>query len=246
MTMHIEIAVCDDDESDRELLKSQIDIYMNSRNITGNITLFSCGEDFLSENPNKSYDIIFMDIYLTGINGVDTILEMPSPNTFQLVFITISQEHAVEAFGLDAAHYLVKPISENTVEDAMERCLARMGADRRKHIDIKTAHGMISIPTDQIIYIEVYNKTCIVHTPKNDFKTNCSLNAIYKLLSGGTFMRPQRSFVVNMRFIESFSFGRITLYGGMEITPSRNNWNELKKQYHQFLFQLARKEDENL
>lgn len=170
-----------------------------------------------------------MDIYLSGISGVDTILEVSSRNTLQLVFITASQEHAIEAFGLNAAHYLVKPITENDVEEALERCLSRMGMYGRKHIDIKTNNGNILVPTDQIVYIEVYNKTCIIHTKKSVFEKKSSLDAIYDLLNDDTFIRAQRSFVVNMHFIESFSFDRIALYGGTEIAPSRNNWNELKK-----------------
>ena len=119
-----------------------------------------CGiVDFLAGNSDTSYDIVFMDIYMTGMNGVDTVLKASPRNTFQLVFITVSHEHAIEAFGLDAAHYLVKPITENTVTEAMERCLSRMGTDCQKHIEIKTISGNVSIPTDQIIYIEVYNKT---------------------------------------------------------------------------------------
>ena len=239
--MNIEIAVCDDDENDRIFLESQINTYMQSNNITGNITLFSCGEDFLCAASNKVYDIVFMDIYMKGINGIDTILETSSRNTFQLVFITVSQEHAIEAFGLDAAHYLVKPISKNTVAEAMERCLTRMTSSSLKYIDIKAINGDISIPVDHIIYIEVYNKTCCIHTEKSNYETKTSLDSIYNLLGCDNFMRAQRSFVVNMHYIESFTFGRITLHGGMEIAPSRSNWNELKKQYHQFLFQLARK-----
>lgn len=239
--MNIEIAVCDDDEKDRKFLESQIDTYMKSNNIIGNISLFSCGEDFLSAEPDKPYDIVFMDIYMKGINGVDTVLASSSQNTFQLVFITTSQEHAIEAFNLNAAHYLVKPATKNNVAEAIERCLARMTKNILKHISIKTTGGTVSIPIDHIIYIEVYNKTCYIHTEKDNYETNSSLDAIYKLLDNDIFMRAQRSFVVNMHFIDSFSFGHISLYNGMEIVPSRNNWNELKNQYHQFLFQLARK-----
>lgn len=122
--------------------------------LTRNITLFSCGEDFLSANADTPFDIVFMDIYMTGISGVDTVLKAPSRHRFQLVFITVSQEHAIEVFGLNAAHYLVKPIMENNVEEAMERCLSRMGTDSLKYIDVKTGAGIVSIPIDQIIYQE--------------------------------------------------------------------------------------------
>ena len=239
--MNIEIAVCDDDENARIFLESQIHTYMQSNHIDGNITLFPCGEDFLCAASDKNYDIVFMDIYMKGINGVDTVLGASSRNTFQLVFITVSQEHAIEAFGLGAVHYLVKPITRNTVAEAMERCLSRMTVNHLKCIDVKTRNGVLSIPVNHIIYIEVYNKTCCIHTKKHNYETNSSLDAIYNLLGCDNFMRAQRSFIVNMRFIESFSFDCITLRGGMEISPSRNNWSKLKKQYHQFLFQLARR-----
>lgn len=239
--MHIEIAVCDDSQKDCQILESQIDMFMRSNNITGNITLFSSGEEFLSAKPDKPYDIVFMDIYMMGINGVDTVLEISNETTPQIVFTTVSQEHAIEAFSLNAAHYLVKPVTQNNVAEAMERCLSRIGIDNKKHIEVKTNNGTVSISINHIVYIEVFNKTCMIHTDKNNFKTNSSLDAIYRLLSNDTFMRAQRSFIVNMGYIESFSFGRIALLNGVEIVPSRSNWNELKKQYHQFLFQLARK-----
>ena len=68
------------------------------------MTVFSCGEDFLCAALDKPYDIVFMDVYLTGIKGVDAILETSSRDAVQFVFITTSKEHVIEAFNMNAAH----------------------------------------------------------------------------------------------------------------------------------------------
>lgn len=94
---------------------------------------------------------------------------------------------------------------------------------------------------DNIVYIEVLNKICTVHTEKNSFQTYISLDALSELLDGTSFIRAQRSFIVNMKYIESFYFDHIVMQGGKEIVLSRSSRTELKNQYQQFLFHLARR-----
>lgn len=109
-------------------------------------------------------------------------------------------------------------------------------------LEIKTNQGVVSLPVHQILYIEVFNKVCLVHTKKNTFHTYSSLDSLFELLDSHTFMRAQRSYIVNMNNIESFYFDHIVLSNGKEIMLSRNTRSELKKQYQQFLFRLARRE----
>ena len=78
---------------------------------------------------------------------------------------------------------------------------------------------------------------------KSDFRTYTSLDALFEQLDDA-FLRAQRSYVVNMRFVESFLFDRVILAGGTEIMLSRSNRTELKRQYQSFLFRLARRAEE--
>ncbi len=82
-------------------------------------------------------------------------------------------------------------------------------------------------------------KLCLIHTEKNEFRTYTSLDALFEQLDD-SFLRLQRSYVVNMNFIESFLFDRVILKNNMEIMLSRSNRSEMKKQYQSFLFQMAR------
>ncbi len=160
----------------------------------------------------------------------------------QTVFTTTSRDYAIEAFSLNASHYLLKPLSQKSIEDAMKRCLSSNNIQHFGHLDIKTNLGMVSIPVEHIIYIEVFNKVCLIHTEKNTFKTYSSLDALFELLNNRIFMRAQRSFIANMNFIESFYFDHIVLSTKKEIVLSRNTRSQLKNQYQQFLFRLARRE----
>lgn len=233
------LALCDDEAASRLELQALIQAFGKERKLEFDIELFSCGEDFLA--AHHEYDIVFMDIYLSGISGIETVTRSDSPSRCQVVFTTASREHAVEAFGLDAAHYLVKPLTAESVADAMERCLRRLGQGLEKSLAVRTGQGTISVPMERITFIEVFDKLCTVHTDKNDFQTHTSLDALFEQLDD-TFLRVQRSYVINMSFVESFLFDRVILRNGTEIMLSRSNRAELKKQYQKFLFGLARED----
>lgn len=233
------IALCDDIPDILDNLKTYLEDYSKDNNIKLNIDCFDCGEAFL--HCEKHYDIVFMDIYLGKISGMETIRNYRNSRSSQIVFITTSLDHAIEAFGLNATHYLVKPLTQKAVSEAMDRCLTRLELKSNKFIEVKTIGGMRPIPLENIIYIEVFNKVSVIHNKVNDIQTYTSLDALFKLLGDGCFMRAQRSYIVNMKFIDTFFFDRIVLEGGTEIILSRNNRGKLKKQYQQYLFNLARR-----
>lgn len=241
--MQLSIAICEDEAQDRELLTRLLQTVLTKKKLNARIDSFSCGEDFLAAHEQSPYDIAFMDIYLRGINGTDTVRRALSHHRCRFIFTTVSSEHALEAFALEAAHYLLKPLTEESVREALERCLPALSSEEKHFLELKTNQGNVSIPVDNIVYIEAMNKICVIHTKKNEFRSYTSLNALYELLDDALFLYAQRSYVVNMQFIDAFHFDHIVLEGGLQIVLSRNNRSELKKQYERFLFRLARKGD---
>lgn len=239
--MPLGIAICEDELKDRETLARFLQTVLAQKNLTARIDAFSCGEDFLTAHEQSPYDIAFMDIYMDGISGTDTVRKALLRHRCRFIFTTYSKEHALEAFALDAVHYLIKPLTKDAVRQSIERCLPVPAADERRFLELKTNQGNVSIPVDNIVYIEAMNKVCVIHTKKNTFRSYTSLNALYELLDDALFLYAQRSYVVNMQFIDAFHFDHVVLSGGTEIVLSRNNRSGLKKQYERFLFDLARK-----
>lgn len=238
--MELDIAVCDDCESDlcslAELLKSAC----GRLGITPHIDLFLSGEKFIAANSERSYDVVFMDIYLDGISGIDAVKKIRGNCRF--VFTTVSTDHAIEAFSLNAAHYLIKPISEEAAAEAVRRCIPEKNAKNTQKLSIKTGTKTVLLPMNEIVFVEVADKVCTIHTQSGVHTVLMPLNALFEMLDKNVFIRAQQSYAVNMNYIDSFYFDHIILHGGMKINLSRNSRTELKEQYQKFLFRMARGE----
>lgn len=235
----MKIALCDDDRAVLEELEGFLLRYGEAHELALDIDLFSAGETFLASST--LHDIVFMDIYLADAMGTEVVKRLPGHTGRQIVFVTFSKDHAIEAFGLGAVHYLLKPLTYEAVSQAMDRCLAYRGKADMTLLEVKTAQGVTPIPMERIVYIEVSNKVCMIHTVKGVHQTYTSLDGLFELLDGALFLRAQRSFVVNMRYIDSFLYDRLVLADGTKVTLSRSSRTELKKQYQHFLFELARR-----
>lgn len=233
----LQIALCDDEQQTLDIMEAFLRAYEVTNGLELTITRFFSGEALLE--ASESFQIIFMDIYLDGLPGTEVIRQLGGDP--QVVFITTSREHAIEAFGLGAVHYLLKPLEQSAVWEAMDRCLSRLGENTKPVLHIQSNQGNIPIPTVKITYIEVFDKLCIIHTDNQQFQTYTSLNTLFEQLDSHHFLRPQRSFVVNMEYIGSFLPGKLVLKDGTEISLSRNNRAELKVQYQRFLFDLTRR-----
>lgn len=243
------IALCDDDQKDLLAFSDQILHYCREREIDVDLNCFLSAQELL--DGITGFDIIFMDIYLKDANGLKMIEQMRRkiPDT-PVVFLTSSREFAIDAFRVNALHYLVKPLSQAELETALERCFAmiraadphsRIETERAKTLTVKIIKDPIPavIRMQDIQYIEVFRKISVIHTKKSEFETYASLNSIYEQLDD-SFLRVQRSFIINMEAIEALTGESVMLNGGVQIPVSRKNRVSIKQQYQDFLFRKAR------
>lgn len=243
------IAVCDDDPKDLSEFSNHILMLCRERKIDVELKCFSNAQELLE--VITEFDIIFMDIYLKDGNGLEMIQQVRRKISHTLVvFITSSREFAIEAFQVNALHYLVKPLSLPDLESALERCFAMIqatephslaAAEEAKTLTVKIIKNPIPavIRMHDIQYIEVFRKVSVLHTKKSRFETYASLNSIYEQLDH-SFLRVQRSFIINMNAIEALAGEFIMLNGGTRIPVSRKNRVSIKQQYQDFLFHKAR------
>lgn len=82
--------------------------------------------------------MLFLWIYLSDINGLEAVKNLRVDKDCRLVFTTASTEHAIEAFNLNAAHYLVKPFSKEQIADALKRCIFEDSSKNAKKLNIKS------------------------------------------------------------------------------------------------------------
>jgi DNA-binding LytR/AlgR family response regulator len=182
-------------------------------------------------------DLLFLDIQMPQIRGTDfvrTLTQRP-----RIIFTTAYREYAVEGFELNAADYLVKPISFERFLTAVNRVLeaapeAMMpvevrpagGVDRCIHvrIDRKTQ----KIPLAEIVYIESLKDYSRIVTAGRKWVTKQPLSSFEGILPGDAFMRVHRSFIVAMDKISSYTHEIIEV-GGQELPIGRNYRAEVEK-----------------
>lgn len=116
------IAICEDTPADAQLLLS----YISDSGIAGRCESFSSGEALLEAFRPGKYDLIFLDIYMGGMKGVDAAAEIrKADRTVTLAFTTTSTEHTLESYRLKAAGYLEKPVKREDVREMLSLVLAK-------------------------------------------------------------------------------------------------------------------------
>lgn len=112
MQKKIHIAVCDKNTADTDIL---IDIIKN-HDLDCEIDCYADAESLLAESDINKYHLVITDVLLSGMSGLQLAREIQKLNdNCEIVFATASEEYALEAYGVNALQYLVKPLKPNDV-----------------------------------------------------------------------------------------------------------------------------------
>lgn len=235
------IAICDDDQQELNQMVEAVRGWDRSRQPE----CFTNGADFLqAASMKKPFSIVFLDVYMPGQNGITVAEELQriSPET-DIVFVTTSQEHAVDAFSLHALHYLVKPVTVEDIAEAFRR-MTELHTRRRPVIRFTSGYENYSVYVDEICYLQSSNHaTEIAVTDGNLIRCWKSLGELAEELGDG-FLRLNRGTIVNMDYIRRLGTESCLLQDGMKFELSRRERWAIRAAYHDYLFRkLEQRED---
>ena len=134
------IAICDDLPAQSELIHTAaLDYFSRHKEQEVEFSIYNNSLLFLdSLKSTGGFDILLLDICMPGINGTEVAREIRKrQDKCEIVFLTTSDEFAVDAFALKAAHYLLKPFTQELFDEAMDRALARFKNGEVKKIILK-------------------------------------------------------------------------------------------------------------
>lgn len=230
-------ALVDDSGSDIELLHRDLSRYCQEHHIHMNIETFSDGTSLFKSMRYTAYDLVFLDIYMkhtTGIQIAEKIRKL-DPKC-QIIFITVSEEHAVSAYRVHALDYLVKPYSYADLTDALERF--KQVADRfTRYIELKEGRYYTRVLLSDILYTDYSNHYIQVHTADCIIRSYMSFDAFYPMLSPYTnFLWCCRNCMVNMDHIESFGQKEFLLKNGERIQIAAARRQEIVQKYADYIF----------
>ena len=217
------IAICDDVAADAEKIRSYLLAHFKQSGFTGNIHMFESGEALLTNYYPGRFDVLFLDIYMGGITGVETAkrIRENDPNCL-LVFMTISDSHMRDGFALRAASYIEKPLTPEKLEVAFTQCRNTFMKNAR-YIEISFARNGLKIPFPRIMYVEISGRSVFFHTDTDEtLKTQMTMDEVEKQLDSPAFIRCHRSFIVNMNHVEGIQGNDLTMKNG-QLVPIRIN-----------------------
>ena len=121
------IAIVDDIETERALLKMRLERQLSLSGVETEILEFDSSESFLAAEKERHFTVAFLDIYMKGLSGMDAAKELRKTDAdCFLIFTTTSTDHALEGFQVRAFHYLVKPFSEGELAGLLTEMLAKL------------------------------------------------------------------------------------------------------------------------
>lgn len=195
------IALCDDDGAQRRELRAAVDRHLVARGYRTRFEEYAGGGPLVAEVAAGAdpFDLVFLDVYLEGEDGIAVARKLREHDpSVPLVFLTVSREHAVESYEVQATGYLVKPADPRKLAAVLDRVLPatsprlafRVGSARR-YFDYRN-----------IVYLESRDHAVLLHRSDGScHRSLAKLDDVADELRDPRFLRCHRSFIVNMDFI---------------------------------------------
>jgi two-component system response regulator LytT len=232
----MKIAICDDLRLDRALLCQYIMQYAKNTLVNVEVVEFDSGEELLSSFSEEKYKIVFLDIYMKGINGVTVAERIRETDEYcKIIFTTSSVDHKGDGFEVAATHYLIKPITYERVEQALNRCKQVLASDAQ-YIELPFGKDNIRINLRDILYIEAIRNGVIINTGIEKYKIHTSMAKICNIVTDKRFLRSHRGFIVNMQHIVATRDSGFQLKNGNTVPIRQSGRKEIKNAYmHYFI-----------
>lgn len=234
------IAVCEDNAADMDAICGCIKEYCEKNCYESEIFRFESGEALLSRFGQETFNIVFLDVFLTGMSGVETArrIRETDPNC-TLIFVTVSSDYALDSYSVGALSYVVKPVKQKSMEKALFMCRQEFIKSSRFIRVPVSRQNQIDIPLAGIQYIEVYGRDSLFHMSAGTITTRLPLAEIESMLGGSPFLRCHRCYIVNMNYVGDMREKEFLMLNG-DIVPIRKNGRaETKLAVARFMTQSA-------
>lgn len=233
----LKFAVCDDNVEELKALKKLFEQYTAEKGVPIEAEYYSEPKQIIKLLPRSGeYDCLFLDVYMEELNGIDVARHIRKNKIgSNIIFFTTSREHAVDAFGLNALHYLVKPVGYAEIEDAIERIV---NAKKESEACIRITNGSDTVRIDlrDFIYSESQKHYQFIYLSNGTVeKARMSCAELAALLDGhAEFVRCGASFIINLKFIARITATDVYFLNGRRVPIPRRSYAELKQKHDDY------------
>lgn len=237
------IAVCEDNNAERNEICATLESFLKSQQINGTVFAYDSAEKFISaiESKRLRFDIVFMDIIMGDMGDMDGMtcarLIRQWDKLVKIVFLTSSTEYVYEGYEVNASGYLVKPLSTAKVTACLQKTIDELQRLAKETIAVTSGGVKRRIPIDDILYLESRRNQVevVLAAPAERLVVYTKLDEFAQSHPSKMWLRPHQSFVVNFLYIEEYASDSFVLRDGTVIPISRTYKNTTRASFYNLL-----------
>lgn len=229
----LKIAICDDDALDMRSEEELINQIMPDFAEKYSIDTFNDAKMLLKSDNN--YHMVFLDVEMTGLNGIRTAEEIHSRNKDCLIFfVTNHEDYMDEALNKHAFRFWTKPINRARLIYGIKSAILEIES-KQKNINVLVGSGKIKLSAHEIIYVFHQDRRTHIVTINREIKTYDTYKSIAEQLNQSYFFETDKSCIVNLNYVLNYTRGDIIcVYGSDEYKAplSRRRYKGFDERFH--------------
>ena len=228
------IAICEDEEKYAAQLVGYINEWAEANNVFTEIFTFSAAEKFLYEwEESENYDALFLDIKMGSMTGMELAKIIRRTNKdVAIIFATSMKEYAIKGYSVDAMQYLLKPVQKGDCFACLDKIYQ---SDRiQKYFLFSDVEKTVRVPHKDIIYIEKFAHNAEMITIGGEYTFRKTIAQLLAELGGGLFAQCHKSYIINIRHMESLSKSFAVMSNGNKIPVSKNMVKEINERFYNY------------
>ena len=234
----LKIAICDDEKEFCDSAERMLKLYMADKSAQFLADTFDVSSDLIDATEKGTlYDIYLLDIYMPGVTGMSIATELRNRDIKSpIIFLTSSTDHALEAFGVDATHYLLKPYTKDSFYVGMDKAMQSIASHKNDSVILKVDNDYRSILVSKLIYCEAEDKYQRLYLENGErLLVRISGMELYKLLSEfDSFYHCGRAHIINLDYISRVTVEGVIFKNGRALKLPHTVLAGLKKAFFNY------------
>ena len=233
------VAVIDDEQGQRDTLEAYLTRFFGESNSGFDVDKFPSGDALLADY-RLIYDILLLDVEMPGANGIDTARKVREVDEdVTILFITNVAQYAINAFEVEAADYIIKPVEYYDFAMKFRRAVRRCARRGGRELTLDAVGGIRRVEIADIVYVEALDHYLTYHTGGKDagpgeIEVRGSIGEHEALLTPYGFCRVHKYYLVNLARVDVIRTGEAVV-GGSAIPIGRRYKKALMEKYMQFM-----------
>lgn len=233
----IKIAICDDQLPICTQLESYLATILKRMCKLYEIDVYYTGKSLCKNLTDTHYDLIFLDIELPDMTGMEVgyyIRETLHNDLVQIAYISAKNRYANSLFDYRPINFLIKPLDEPKVEKILNTYF-RITKDNEQLFSYKIGRSYYKVPIENIVYLEHTGRKIrmITTTSEEDFYD--SMESLYSTLTPYRFLHIHKSYIINPRHIKEMTYDHVVMTDDKVLPISQSKRKEIRALYTEFI-----------